>query len=81
LVLGGARFPSTGRDPVAFAAPLAHLVATAGQQSDLVSLEPPLPWTAPDPAEPGLWPWPDDRDIDLNAIDGPDWRNASDAPR
>jgi hypothetical protein len=45
----------------------------AGQQSDLSSLEPPLPWTAPDPVQPELWPWPDDRDIDLNAIDGPDW--------
>ena len=37
------------------------------------SLAPNPPWTAWNHTEGGLWPWPDDRDIDLNAVRGPDW--------
>jgi hypothetical protein len=48
-------------------------VALAPVPDDLPSLHPRLPWTAWDHEEQGLWPWPDDRDIDLNAVGGPAW--------
>ena len=39
-------------------------------------LDPAPPWTFP-PFDTDLWPWPDDRDIDLNEVDGPAWIDES----
>jgi hypothetical protein len=73
LVEGGELFPDSARDPAPAAHALATLVDLAPPSEDVPSLEPPLPWTAWDHREPGLWPWPDDRDVDLNEADAPGW--------
>jgi len=73
LVEGGELFPDSGRDPAPAARALASLVDLAPPPEEFPSLDPPLPWTAWDHREPGLWPWPDDRDIDLNGAAAPDW--------
>ena len=41
------------------------------------SLAPAPPWTAWHHDEGGLWPWPDDQDIDLNQVGGPGWIDAA----
>jgi hypothetical protein len=73
LISGGELWPVSGRSPDPFAQALAGLVAAAPDPAELPTLEPLLPWTGPDRQQLGLWPSPDDRDVDLNAIDGPDW--------
>lgn len=73
LISGGELWPTSGRSPEPFARALAALIAVAPEPTDVPTLEPPLPWTGPDRQQPGLWPSPDDRDVDLNAIDGPAW--------
>jgi hypothetical protein len=45
----------------------------APQINQVGSLEPAPPWTAWNHPGPGLWPWPDDRDLDLNQVTGPQW--------
>ena len=73
MIGGGHLLPDSGRSAGPFAETLANLVALAPRPQDVGSLEPAPPWTTPDDAQPGLWPWPDDRDDDLNAVDGPHW--------
>ena len=73
LVSGGELWPTSGRSPEPFAQALAALITAAPEPAELPPLERPLPWTGPERQQPGLWPSPDDRDVDLNAIDGPDW--------
>ncbi len=70
---GGDRFPPSGRAAEPFASALAALVAAAPAAPDVPSLAPNPPWTAWNHSEGGLWPMPDDRDIDLNSVGGPDW--------
>lgn len=73
LVPGDQQLPISGRDPGLFASPLARLVTSAPRLESLSSSEPPLPWTGWNHREGGLWPWPDDKDIDLNAVAEPAW--------
>lgn len=73
MVVGGQISPTSGRDPSAFAAALYGHVVLTPALSRLPSLDPPLPWTGPDGGQSGLWPWPDDRDVDLNTAGGPEW--------
>jgi hypothetical protein len=74
LVEGGHLLPSRGRSGVAFAQALARLVEMAPPDGEVPSLDPPPPWTHPGPnASSPLWPDPDDRDADLNSVDGPRW--------
>ena len=72
MTIGGDPFPASGRSPEPFASALAHLVALSPEPKELGTLEPPPPWTSP-PNGTELWPWPDDREIDLNAVSGPGW--------
>jgi aminoglycoside phosphotransferase (APT) family kinase protein len=72
-VPGGDRFPASGRVAEPYASALAALVATARALPDVPALAPNPPWTAWNHAQDGLWPWPDDRFIDLNSVRGPDW--------
>jgi len=37
------------------------------------SLAPTPAWAAWNHRKDGLWPWPDDQDIDLNQVPGPEW--------
>jgi hypothetical protein len=73
MVTGGDRYPSSGRSPAPFAAALARLVGLAPLPSEIPSLDPRPPWMAPDFGAAELWPVPDERDVDLNAVDGPAW--------
>src|SRR5208282_3155700 len=77
VVLDGELFPASGRSAVPFAEALARLVALAPDPQEVPSLDPPLPWTAPDKTEQQLWRWPDDCDIDLNTVGGPAWIDAA----
>lgn len=77
MVGRGDVFPAGGRAPEPFAAALGRLVALAPEASGVGTLDPPPPWTGPDRRADNLWPWPDDRDVDLNAIDGPSWIDAA----
>ena len=47
----------------------------APRPEEVPSLAPAPAWTAWN-QEDGLWPWPDDQDIDLNQVQGPDWIDA-----
>jgi hypothetical protein len=73
VVTGGALFPDSGRAPGPFAQALAWMVAAASDMGELPSLDPSLPWTAPDFGDKALWPPPDDCDLDLNTVAGLDW--------
>ena len=76
-VSGEIMLPASGRAARPFAAALAQLVALAPSPGEVPSLAPAPPWTAWNHDEGGLWPWPDDQDVDLNEIDGPDWIDAA----
>ena len=70
---GGDSLPSRGRDPEIAARAFARLMALTPSPDTLSSLAPAPPWVAWDHDEGGLWPRPDDIDIDLNSVDGPQW--------
>ena len=55
------------------AAALARLVELAPDPGSVPALAPSPSWTGWDHAEPGLWPVPEDRDVDLNAYPEPRW--------
>jgi Phosphotransferase enzyme family len=57
------------------AAALARLVELAPGPGSVPSLAPSPSWTGWDHTEPGLWPTPEDLDVDLNAYSGPQWLN------
>lgn len=73
MVAGGELFPESGRAPGPFAEALADLVSLAPGPDEVGRLDPALPWTSPDHGGLELWPWPDDRDVDLNAVGGTAW--------
>lgn len=72
-VPGGAVLP--GADPAAwlFAEAFARLIRLAPRPAEVPSLDPPPSWAAWNHAEAELWPRPEDRDVDLNEVAGPDW--------
>ena len=76
MIVGGDPFPVSGRSPEPFAEALARLVALAPKPEELDTLDPAPPWTSPSDGT-DLWPWPDDRDIDLNEVSGPAWIDES----
>ena len=55
------------------AAGLARLVELAPSPGSVPSLSPSPSWVGWDHAEPGLWPGPEDRDVDLNAYPERQW--------
>lgn len=52
---------------------LVRLIDSAPRPESFATLDPAPPWAAWDHDGAGLWPWPDDLDVDLNDHDGPDW--------
>src|SRR5215831_2926929 len=76
-IIGGEVLPDSGRHAEPFAAALARLVALAPAPDEVPSLAPAPAWAAWNHGEDGLWPWPDDQDIDLNQVVGPDWLDAA----
>lgn len=73
MTSGGAVFPTSSRAPTPFATALVRLVELAPRATEVPSLDPPPAWTRPDFARSELWPTPDDRTVDLNATEGPEW--------
>ncbi len=71
--------PDAGQPPadselaVLSAAALARLVELAPEPGAAPSLAPSPSWVGWDHCEPGLWPAPEDRDVDLNACREPQW--------
>jgi hypothetical protein len=76
-VPGGAMLPESGRRAEPFAAALAQLVSLAPAPEEVPSLAPTPSWAAWNHSEEGLWPWPDDQEIDLNQVAGPAWLDAA----
>jgi hypothetical protein len=77
-VPGGAILPSTDHGARAFAGAFAWLIRVAPRPGEVSSLHPTPSWAAWDhgawdDAGAGLWPHPDEYDIDLNEIAGPGW--------
>jgi hypothetical protein len=65
--------PPKGELAALSAAALARLVELAPSPGSMPSLTPSPSWVGWDHAEPGLWPMPEDRDVDLNAYREPQW--------
>jgi hypothetical protein len=51
----------------------AWLIGLAPRPADVPLLDPAPSWAAWDHGEAGLWPRPEDDDVDLNEVDGPQW--------
>jgi hypothetical protein len=65
--------PPAGELAVLSAAALARLVELAPGPGSVPDLTPSPSWVGWDHTEPGLWPRPEDRDVDLNAYAEPPW--------
>ncbi len=72
-ISGGVMQPDSGRAACPFAAALAKLVDLAPRPEQVPSLAPPPTWTAWNHNQRGVWPRPDELDVDLNGVDGPGW--------
>ena len=72
-VPGGAVLPSADRAAWAFAEAFARLVKLAPPPAEVPTLDPAPSWAAWDHAEAGLWPRPEDSDVNLNEVAGPGW--------
>ncbi len=73
LVLDTGEPPPSSELAVLSAAALARLVELAPGAGSVPSLAPSPSWVGWDHTEPGLWPAPEDRDVDLNACPEPQW--------
>jgi hypothetical protein len=62
-----------GDGAAAFAGLLARLISLAPKPADVPDLSPSPAWIAWDHGHRGVWPPPDDRDIDLNALPETAW--------
>jgi Phosphotransferase enzyme family len=74
-VPGGALLPSPDHAARAFAAAFAWLIRLAPRPAEVSTLDPAPPWAAWRHAEGGLWPRPEDADVNLNEVAGPEWIN------
>ncbi len=72
-VPGGTVLPSADYAAQAFAEAFARLVRLAPRPAEVSTLDPAPSWAAWNHAEAGLWPRPEDSDIDLNEVAGPQW--------
>ena len=72
-VPGGAPLPSAEHAPRVFAEAFARLIRLAPRPAEVPALDPAPSWAAWNHAEAGLWPRPEDYDIDLNKVPGPEW--------
>jgi hypothetical protein len=72
-VPGGAVLPSAERASWLFAEAFARLIRLAPRPAEVPALDPAPSWAAWNHAEAGLWPRPEDYDIDLNEAGGPEW--------
>jgi hypothetical protein len=74
-VPGGAMLPGPDHAARAFAEAFAWLIRLAPRPAEVPALDPAPPWAAWNHAGDGLWPRPQDSDVDLNEAAGPEWIN------
>jgi len=72
-VPGGAMLPSADHAAQAFAEAFARLISLAPRPAEVPTLDPPPSWAAWNHAEDGLWPCPEEPDVNLNKVAGPEW--------
>jgi hypothetical protein len=72
-VPGGAMLPSAGHAARAFAEAFAWLIRLAPRPAEVPRLGPAPSWAAWDHAGDGPWPSPEDPDVNLNEVAGPEW--------
>jgi hypothetical protein len=72
-VPGGAMLPSADHAALAFAEAFARLIRLAPRPAEVPRLDPAPSWAAWNHAEDGLWPCPQDPDVNLNEVAGPEW--------
>ena len=72
-VRGGAILPSGDHADRAFAESFARLIRLAPRPGEVPGLDPPPSWAAWNHSEDGLWPCPEERDVNLNEVAGPEW--------
>jgi hypothetical protein len=72
-VPGGAMLPSADHAARAFAEAFARLIRLAPRPAEVSTLDPAPSWAAWNHAEDGLWPYPEDPDVNLNEMAGPEW--------
>ncbi|MGN6679105.1 MAG: phosphotransferase, partial [Streptosporangiaceae bacterium] len=72
-VPGGAELPSKDRASSASAEAFAWLIRLAPRPTEVPTLDPPPSWAAWNHTEAGLWPRPENSDINLNDVAGPEW--------
>jgi hypothetical protein len=76
-ISGGALLPDSGHTAQPFAAALAQLVHLAPRPGQVPSLAPAPAWAAWNHSQGGLWPWPEDLDVDLNEVHASGWIDAA----
>jgi Phosphotransferase enzyme family len=72
-VPGGAVLPRADHAAQVFAAAFARLIRLAPRPAEVSTLDPAPSWAAWNHGEAGLWPRPEDYDLDLNEVAGPEW--------
>lgn len=72
-VPGGAMLPNADHAARAFAEAFAWLIRLAPRPAEVPGLDPAPSWAAWDHGEDGLWPCPEDADLNLNEVAGPQW--------
>ena len=72
-VAGGAMLPSADHAASAFAGAFARLISLAPRPAEVSTLDPAPSWAAWNHAEDGLWPCPEDPNVNLNKVAGPEW--------
>jgi hypothetical protein len=72
-VPGGAMLPSADHAAPAFAAAFARLIRLAPRPAEVSTLEPAPSWAAWSHGGHGLWPFPDELDVNLNEVAGAEW--------
>jgi hypothetical protein len=72
-VPGGAMLPGAGRSAWAFAEAFARLIELAPRPAEVSTLVPSPSWAAWNHTEAGLWPHPEESDVNLNEVAGPAW--------
>ena len=72
-VPGGAMLPSADHAARAFAEAFARLIMVAPRPAEVSALAPAPSWAAWNHAGDRLWPCPEDPDVNLNEVAGPEW--------
>jgi Phosphotransferase enzyme family len=72
-VPGGAMLPSADHAAVAFAEAFARLIRLAPRPAEVSTLSPAPSWAAWNHGGDGLWPFPEESDVNLNEVAGAEW--------